>query len=90
MSDFFAQLQGASGITWVIAIACMALVWFLPAGLAYVFNRRHARLILIACVPAGFSFLAWGALLVWATTGKALEKYLPEKVRRRIATEPQS
>ena len=58
----------------VLAIAVVFL-WFLPALLALVFNRKHFKLILIACIPAGFSLIAWGGVLVWATTGKAVDKY---------------
>ncbi|MCL1095455.1 superinfection immunity protein [Shewanella kaireitica] len=50
-------------------------LWFLPALLALVFNRKHFKLILVACIPAGFSLIAWGGVLIWATTGKAVDKY---------------
>ena len=58
----------------LLAIAVVFL-WFLPALLALVFNRKHFKLILIACIPAGFSLIAWAGVLVWATTGKAVDKY---------------
>lgn len=45
-------------------------VWFLPSLLALVFNRRHAGKIALLNVPAGFSVIAWVALLVWAVTGR--------------------
>ncbi|MCL1147223.1 superinfection immunity protein [Shewanella sp. 10N.261.52.F9] len=50
-------------------------IWFLPAMLALAFNRKHFKLILLACIPAGFSLIAWGGVMVWATTGKAVDKY---------------
>ena len=50
-------------------------IWFLPAMLALAFNRKHFKLILLACFPAGFSLIAWGGVMVWATTGKAVDKY---------------
>jgi len=28
--------------------------------------------------------IAWSAVLIWAFTGRAIEKYLPEKVRARL------
>jgi len=51
------------------------ILWFLPAMLALVFNRKHFKYILLACIPAGFSLIAWGGVMVWATTGKAFGKY---------------
>lgn len=51
------------------------IIWFLPAMLALIFNRKHAKLILLACIPAGLSFIAWGGVMVWAVTGKAVDKY---------------
>jgi len=56
-------------------LLCVFILWFLPAMLAFAFNRKHFKYILIACIPAGFSFIAWGGLLVWATTGKTIAKY---------------
>lgn len=58
----------------LLAIAVVFL-WFLPALLALVFNRKHFKLILVACIPAGFSLIAWGGVLIWATTGKVVDKY---------------
>ncbi|EHR41193.1 MULTISPECIES: superinfection immunity protein [Alishewanella] len=49
-------------------------VWFLPSLLALLFNRRHLGKIALLNVPAGFSVIAWGALIVWAVTGKLGEK----------------
>jgi hypothetical protein len=54
---------------------CVFVLWFLPAMLALAFNKKHFKYILLACIPAGFSFIAWGGLLVWATTGKTIGKY---------------
>ena len=49
-------------------------VWFLPSLLALVFNRQHAGKIALLNIPAGFSWIAWLALLVWAVTGKLSNK----------------
>lgn len=84
MNEFFSQLENASAMQWSIVILLMAFVWFLPVLLAFLFNRRQMKLIAIACVPAGFSVFAWSAVLVWSVTGKAAEKYLPEKVKARL------
>lgn len=58
----------------IVGIVVIAL-WFLPAVLALFFNRKHFKLILLACIPAGFSFIAWSGVLIWATTGKVVAKY---------------
>ena len=49
-------------------------VWFLPSLLALAFNRQHAGKITLLNIPAGFSWIAWVALLVWAITGKLSDK----------------
>ena len=49
-------------------------VWFLPSLLALAFNRQHAGKIALMNIPAGFSWIAWVALLVWAVTGKLSNK----------------
>lgn len=50
------------------------VVWFLPSLLALVFNRQHAGKIALLNIPAGFSWIAWVALMVWAVTGKLGDK----------------
>jgi len=84
MSEFLAHFENASAVQWAFIILLMVAVWFLPVLLAMFFNRKQVKLIAIACVPAGFSVVAWSALLVWSVTGKAVEKYLPKKVRARL------
>ena len=49
-------------------------VWFLPSLLALAFNRQHLGKILLLNIPAGFSWIAWLALLAWAVTGKLSDK----------------
>lgn len=49
-------------------------VWFLPSLLALAFNRQQAGKIALLNIPAGFSWIAWVALLVWAVTGKLSNK----------------
>ncbi|HBN88709.1 superinfection immunity protein [Rheinheimera aquimaris] len=49
-------------------------VWFLPSLLALAFNRQHAGKIALLNIPAGFSWIAWVALLVWGVTGKLSNK----------------
>lgn len=72
ISQQIASLQGAS---MVLIVGSALVLWFLPALLALALNPKHFKWILIACIPAGFSFIAWGGLMVWATTGKAVERY---------------
>lgn len=55
-------------------------VWFLPSLLALAFNRQHLGKIVLLNIPAGFSWVAWLALLVWAVTGK-LSNRLAAKAR---------
>ncbi|MGP9802743.1 superinfection immunity protein [Rheinheimera sp. NSM] len=55
-------------------------VWFLPCLLALLFNRQHLGKIALLNIPAGFSWIAWLALLVWAVTGK-LSNRLAAKAR---------
>lgn len=51
------------------------VIWFLPAMLAFACNNKHAKVIAIACIPAGLSIIAWSALIIWAITGKVWDKY---------------
>lgn len=84
MTDFFSAFENASAFQWIMVGTLVLVIWFLPVALAMIFNRRQAKLIAIACVPAGFSLIAWSAVLLWAVTGRAIEKYLPKKVRARL------
>ena len=49
-------------------------VWFLPSLLALAFNRQNLGKIALLNIPAGFSWIAWLALFVWAVTGKLSNK----------------
>lgn len=62
--------------------ALVLLMWFLPALVALVFNRKQFKLILVACVPAGFSLIAWSGVMVWALTGNMVNRF------RKKAVEP--
>ena len=81
MNEFFTQFENASLLQWSLVVALMLFIWFLPVLLALFFNRRHLKYIAIACIPAGLSVVAWSAVLLWAVTGKAVEKYLPKKLK---------
>lgn len=73
MNEMMTTLSGAfaeaSLTQWLIFLPLFLGIYFLPSLLALAFNRKHLKLILIANVPAGFSVIAWGALIVWAVTG---------------------
>ncbi len=73
---YFEQL---SGVQWVAGAVLLFLVWFLPAILAFFFNRKQLKVIAVACVPAGFSIIAWCGLMLWAVTGNALNRFRQAK-----------
>jgi hypothetical protein len=63
------------------------ILWFLPAMLALIFNRKQFKLIILACIPAGLSFIAWGGVLLWAICGRAVVNIHPKwtlKIRNNI------
>ncbi|MCA0893163.1 superinfection immunity protein [Microbulbifer agarilyticus] len=68
--DFLALLAGLDPVQTAIFVVFFFAVWFLPSLLAIFFNRKHLGKIFLANVPAGLSWIAWVALLVWAVTGK--------------------
>lgn len=59
----------------IILALIVVLLWFLPAILSLFFNPQHTKLITLACIPAGFSFIAWGGVMVWAVTGKVFDRF---------------
>ncbi|MGB0895087.1 MAG: superinfection immunity protein [Parashewanella sp.] len=74
---FIEVLKDSGNLSFILFGSIAVLFgWFLPALLALFFNRKDFKIILAACIPAGFSFLAWGALLVWATNGERAKRYL--------------
>ncbi|GAA0858979.1 superinfection immunity protein [Aliiglaciecola litoralis] len=75
MENLLSYFENMNVLQWIILGTALFAVWFLPAALALMFNRKHFKLILVACVPAGFSIIAWSGLMVWATTGNMLDKY---------------
>lgn len=79
LSQFFATTDP---MLLMVVGALVLLTWFLPALVALVFNRKQFKLILLACVPAGFSLIAWSGVMVWALTGNMLNRF------RKKAVEP--
>jgi 4-hydroxybenzoate polyprenyltransferase len=74
-----AAFTNASLTQWLLFLPLFFGVYFLPSLLALAFNPKYFKLIVVANVPAGFSFIAWGALILWAVTGKMTEKKRTEK-----------
>lgn len=85
MEAVMGYFENASVLQWVIVATAMFAIWFLPAALALMFNRKHFKLILIACVPAGFSLIAWSGLIIWAITGNMVNKYRNKAVTEEKA-----
>lgn len=79
LSQFFATTDP---MLLMVVGALVLLTWFLPALVALVFNRKQFKLILLACVPAGFSLIAWSGVMVWALTGNMVNRF------RKKAVEP--
>ncbi|QLE83697.1 superinfection immunity protein [Shewanella sp. Scap07] len=78
--EYLSTLFASENYAFIAMVGAIAItLWFLPAVLALFFNRKHFKLILLACIPAGLSFIAWGAVLIWAVTGKVAEKYVKPK-----------
>ena len=75
MENFLTNLEQITGPQMAAIGVLMLFVWFLPALLALFLNRKHFKLILLACVPAGLSLIAWSGVMVWAVTGKVVDKY---------------
>ncbi|WP_078082784.1 superinfection immunity protein [Microbulbifer mangrovi] len=69
--DLLAQMNALQTVGFVIFFFA---IWFLPSFLAVFFNRAHLGKIFLANIPAGLSWIAWVALLVWASTGKMSSK----------------
>ncbi|MBB3169330.1 superinfection immunity protein [Simiduia aestuariiviva] len=88
MNEFIAQyaeIFNSSSTTQLVGFGIFFLVfYFLPTLLAACFNRSQLTKIAVLNIPAGFSMLVWGGLLVWACTGK-MGEHLTRKLRRGAA-----
>jgi hypothetical protein len=76
MENLMTSASEAGFTFWLFFIPFFLFVWFLPSVIALMFNRGQLKYIAAVNVPAGFSVIAWCALLVWAAGGKYGEKYL--------------
>lgn len=75
LNQFFASFENLSVSAMLLIFLAVAIVWFLPAMIAAVLNPAHVKYIAVACIPAGFSIIAWSGLMLWACTGKVFDKY---------------
>lgn len=76
LQTFYHNAANASLGFWLIFIPFFVIIWFFPSVLAIFFNRKHLKLIFLANIPAGISFIAWGACILWAVSGKMSDKML--------------
>lgn len=59
-------------LLWFIPL--FLIIYFVPTLIAVFFNRPHLGKIALANIPAGFSVIAWCALIGVAFSGKLLAK----------------
>lgn len=86
--EYITEIYNSLSMTQLVLIGTLVLlVWFLPAILAVFFNPRHAKLIFFACIPAGFSFIAYGGVMLWAVTGKVFEKFQSKVDKAELKTQ---
>ncbi|RXJ71356.1 hypothetical protein CS022_21255 [Veronia nyctiphanis] len=72
--SFMSALDGLDPVFMTVVIVLTIVVWFVPTIIAIFCNRKHLGKIFIANVPAGLSWIAWSALIIWAATGKMKSK----------------
>jgi hypothetical protein len=80
LNQIYQQLATASLGAWLVVIPLTFIIWFIPTLLAIFFNRKHLKKIFIVNIPAGFSFVAWGACIAWAISGKVSERFKSKEI----------
>lgn len=80
MEQFLINLQNITITQYAIFIPLFLIIYFLPAILAFMFNKKYLKIIAVANIPAGFSMIAWFALIIFAITGNASDKLI-EKLK---------
>ena len=80
LNQIYQQLATASLGVWLVVIPLTFIIWFIPTLLAIFSNRNHLKKIFIVNIPAGFSFVAWGACIVWAVSGKVSERFKSKEI----------
>jgi len=87
MNELIEVLKTADPTFFMWFIPRFFAFWFLQNILELFFNRKALKYIDIVKIPAGMSFLLWGALILFAVTGNLQEKYIPKRWRREAAAE---
>lgn len=85
IQNYFAIIQQAEPLSLVLFGLLFLAIWFLPSLLALLFNRHHIGKIALLNIPAGLSWIAWGALCIWAVTGKLSDR-LAAKAKLKLAS----
>lgn len=61
-----------------VIIPTILILYFVPSIIAIFRNPNQLKLIAVANIPAGLSWIAWLALIGWAVSGKELPKRQPK------------
>ena len=80
LNQIYQHLATASLGAWLVVIPLTFIIWFITTLLAIFFNRKHLKKIFIVNIPAGFSFVAWGACIAWAISGKVSERFKTKEI----------
>lgn len=73
MDGFFDSFAAMPLHALIPVLALTTVIYFLPIIVAVFRNRANLGKIALVNVPAGMSWIAWTALLVWAASGKGTE-----------------
>lgn len=73
-SEWIHLFEQSNAAFFLIFIPLFLLIYFIPTLIAVFFNRNHLGKIALANLPAGFSVIAWCALIGVAFSGKLLTK----------------
>jgi len=83
LNQMYQHMATASLGVWMVVIPLTFIIWFVPTLLAIFFNRKHLKQIFIVNIPAGFSFVAWGACIAWAISGKVSERFKSKEATQK-------
>ncbi|NRA61025.1 MAG: superinfection immunity protein [Psychrobium sp.] len=77
--EFFDEIVDSftnfSSVQLMVTIPILLVIYFLPSIIAIFKNPKQLKLIVIANVPGGLSWIAWIALMGWAISGKAVPTF---------------
>ena len=77
--EMYNSLANFTAAQLVVTIPTVLVFYFLPSIIAIFKNPKQLKLIAIANVPGGMSWIAWIALMGWAISGKAVPKLKKKK-----------